>query len=137
MYRNYDGNHSTFGETSVAATTPDPDAVSAFAAQRSSDGAVTLMIVNKDLSPVTASVTVANFQDAGTAQVWQLTAANSITHLPNVSLSGPSFGVTLPAQSVTLLVVPASSAPPSPPTNLRITRNGGGCGRTRDSVVPT
>ncbi len=34
MYRNYDGNKSTFGETSVAATTANPDAVSAFAALR-------------------------------------------------------------------------------------------------------
>ena len=35
MYRNYDGNRSGFGDTSVAASTPNPDAVSAFAAQRS------------------------------------------------------------------------------------------------------
>ncbi len=34
MYRNYDGNKSTFGDTSVAASTPNPDAVSAFAAVR-------------------------------------------------------------------------------------------------------
>ena len=32
MYRNYDGNKSTFGDTSVAAAAPNPDAVSAFAA---------------------------------------------------------------------------------------------------------
>ena len=37
MYRNYDGNKSTFGETSVAAAVPNPDAVSAFAAQRTTD----------------------------------------------------------------------------------------------------
>ena len=35
MYRNYDGNKSTFGDTSVSATVPNPDTVSAFAAQRS------------------------------------------------------------------------------------------------------
>jgi O-glycosyl hydrolase len=82
------------------------------------------MIVNKNLSATTAAtVSVANFQDAGTAQVWQLTAANTITRLADVRPSGTSFGVTLPAQSVTLLVVPASSAPPSPPTGLRITPN--------------
>jgi glycosyl hydrolase family 44 len=122
MYRNYDGSRSTFGETSIAATTQNPDAVSAFAAARLADGALTIMIVNKNLSATTAAtVTVANFQDAGTAQVWQLTAANSIIRLADVRPSGTSFGVTLPAQSVTLLVVPASSAPPSPPTNLRIT----------------
>jgi hypothetical protein len=122
MFRNYDGNRSTFGETSIAATTPNPDAVSAFAAARLADGAVTIMIVNKNLSATTAAtVSLANFQSAGTAQVWQLTSANSITRLADVRPSGTSFGVALPAQSVTLLVVPASPAPPSPPTNLRIT----------------
>ena len=32
MYRNYDGNRSTFGDTSVAASVPNPDNVAAFAA---------------------------------------------------------------------------------------------------------
>jgi hypothetical protein len=79
------------------------------------------MVVSKGLSaPTAATVSVASFQAAGTAQVWQLTAANNITRLPEVSFSGATFVVTLPAQSVTLLVVPARSAPPAPPTNLRI-----------------
>src|SRR5262249_41472432 len=47
MYRNYDGAHSTFGDVSVAASGPNPDNVAAFAAIRSSDGALTIMIINK------------------------------------------------------------------------------------------
>ena len=35
LYRNYDGNKSGFGDTSVAATVPNPDNLSAFAALRS------------------------------------------------------------------------------------------------------
>src|SRR6185436_19242430 len=35
MYRNYDGNKSSFGDTSVAASGPNPDNVSVFAAERS------------------------------------------------------------------------------------------------------
>ena len=31
MYRNYDGSRSTFGDTSVSCTAPNPDNVSAFA----------------------------------------------------------------------------------------------------------
>ena len=34
MYRNYDGNKSTFGDTSVSASAPNPDNLSAFAATR-------------------------------------------------------------------------------------------------------
>ncbi len=49
LYRNYDGNKSTFGDTSVAAAVPNPDTVSAFAAQRASDGALTVMVISKYL----------------------------------------------------------------------------------------
>ena len=124
MYRNYDGNKSTFGESSVAATTADPDSVSAFAALRSADGALTVMVINKQLSASsTATINLSTFAHRGTAQVWQLTAANAISRLADVGFGGTSFVVTLPPQSVTLLVVSGSgSVPRQPvaPTNLHI-----------------
>jgi hypothetical protein len=124
MYRNYDGNKSTFGDTGVAATAADPDTVAAFAAQRSSDGALTVMVISKYLSGSgPATINLANFAHGGAAQVWQLTAANTITRLQDIAFSGNTFGLTLPPQSVTLFVVPASSnisSPPTAPTNLRI-----------------
>ena len=79
MYRNYDGNTSTFGETSITASTANPDTVAAFAAQRSADGALTVMAISKYLSSITpATINLASFQHAGIAQAWQLTAANTI-----------------------------------------------------------
>ena len=121
LYRNYDGSRSTFGETSVSATAPNPDAVAAFAAQRSSDGALTVMVIAKSLSGSTpATIALANFAHSGAAQAWQLTAANAITRLSDVSVSGSSFAVTLPPQSITLFVVGAASGAPSAPTNFRI-----------------
>jgi hypothetical protein len=121
MYRNYDGNKSTFGETSVAASTPNPDAVSAFAALRSADGALTVMVINKQLStsPL-ATVNLSTFAHRGVAQAWQLTAANTINHLTDISISGTNFVATLPAQSITLFVVPKNAGPPAPPSNVRI-----------------
>jgi len=123
MYRNYDGNKSTFGETSVAATTPNPDAVSAFAAIRTIDGALTVMVINKQLStsPV-STINLSTFAHRGSAQVWQLTASNVITHLSDVTVSGTTLVTTLPAQSITLFVIPRIASPPTPPTNLRIVR---------------
>jgi hypothetical protein len=122
MYRNYDGNRSTFGETAIAATTADPDSVAAFAAQRSADGAVTVMIISKSLSSSTpASINLAGFQPGGTAQVWQLTSANAINRLPDIGVSGPSVGISLPPQSITLVVIASASAP-NAPANLRISR---------------
>jgi hypothetical protein len=59
MYRNYDGARSTFGDQSVSAAGSNPDVLSTFAALRSSDGALTIMVISKALSgntPVTANL---------------------------------------------------------------------------------
>ena len=125
MYRNYDGNKSTFGETSVAATVPNPDAVSAFAAQRTADQAVTVMVINKQLSGSTpATINVANFQHCGRAAVWQLTSANAIVRLADALLAGNALSVTLPPQSITQFVVLKTCPPPvlSAPANTRIVK---------------
>jgi hypothetical protein len=112
MYRNYDGNKSTFGDTSISASAPSPDEIATFAALRSADGALTIMAINKMLAsnaPVTLMIT--NFLPAGTVQVWQLTSANSITRLGDVTLTGNILSNTLPAQSITLLVIPGGAPP--------------------------
>src|SRR5947199_9900960 len=61
MYRNYDGNKSGFGDTSILASVPNPDNVAAFAALRSTDSAMTLMVISKYLSantPVSLNLAV-------------------------------------------------------------------------------
>jgi hypothetical protein len=108
MYRNYDGNKSTFGDTSILTVVPNPDNLSAFGAVRTSDGAMTLMVINKDLNnatPITANIT--NFNATGTAQRWQLTSANVITQLANITLTNKVLSDVVPAQSITLYVLPA------------------------------
>jgi PKD repeat protein len=115
LFRNYDGAKSGFGDTSVAATVPNPDNLSAFAALRASDGAMTVVVVSKVLSgntPVT--VNLANFANAGSAQVWQLTSANTIAHPASIALTGNSLVTSVPAQSVTLYVI-GSGSPNLPP----------------------
>jgi hypothetical protein len=107
MYRNYDGAGKTFGDTSVRTSVENPDALSAFGAIRASDQALTLIIVNKDLSqPTSVDLQVANFHAAGAAQRWQLTSGNGIERVDDVSVPGT---IQVPAQSVTLLVVPSSA----------------------------
>ncbi|HMG35079.1 MAG TPA: glycoside hydrolase family 44 protein [Blastocatellia bacterium] len=121
LYRNYDGNKSSFGDASISATVPNPDNLSAFASVRSSDGAMTVMVVNKYLSGSTpVTISLSNFSSAGTAQLWQLTSSNAITRLADQSFSGSSLTATLPPQSITLFVIPASSAPPNQPPTARI-----------------
>ena len=131
MYRNYDGNKSTFGDTSILTTVPNPDNLSAFGALRTGDGAMTLMVINKDINnatPLAANLT--NFNAAGTAQRWQLTSANVINHLADIALTNGVVGDLLPAQSITLFVLPVASAfslqigNNSPPGQLGIRLNG-------------
>jgi hypothetical protein len=122
IYRNYDGAHSKFGDTSVSASGPNPDDVAVFAALRSSDNALTLMLVCKTLSGSTAAtVNLANFTAAGPAQRWQLTSTNTITHEPDVAVASSSLSLSLPAQSITLLVIPGPSAAPPTPTGFSAT----------------
>jgi hypothetical protein len=117
IYRNYDGNRSTFGDVSVRLSVPNPDNVSAFAAQRSSDGAMTIVVINKQLGTgAQLNLTLTNFAAKGTSQVWQLTATNSaINHLSDVALAGKMLATTIPPQSITLFVLPAALAAPVPP----------------------
>jgi len=131
LYRNYDGNKSTFGDTSIQTTVPNPDNLSAFGAVRTSDGALTLMVINKDLnnaSPITAGIT--NINTAGTVQRWQLTSADTINHLANIALTNRVLSDLLPAQSITLYVLPATNSfnlqigNNSPPGQLGIWLNG-------------
>jgi hypothetical protein len=91
----------------VRAAAPDPDTLSAFAATRTSDGALTVMLVSKTLSGDRAvTINVRNRTLTATAQVWQLTSLNSITRLGDVSPAGSSALITVPPQSITLVVFP-------------------------------
>ena len=110
MYRNYDSSGSAFGETSVSDSVPNPDNLSSFAALRS-DGTMTLIVVNKVLTGSTPiTVNLAHFTSGATAQAWQLTSANAITHLADVALNGGTLTATVPPQSVTLFVIPEDTS---------------------------
>ena len=120
MYRNYDGNKSTFGNTSVSTTVPNPDQVSAFSAVRSSDGALTVMVINKNLvdpqnlnATTDVTINLSNFNAGNAAQTWRLAAVNqndltqsAITHLADTAIAGGSLTVSMPMQSVELFVIP-------------------------------
>lgn len=105
MYRNYDGNKSVFGDMSVQTAVPDPDELDAFSAVRSSDGALTVMVINKDITNATpVTLDISNFTATGSAQVWQL-AGGTISHLANATVTGGVLSQMAPSQSITLFVV--------------------------------
>lgn len=106
MYRNYDGAKSTFGDTSVSVSVPDRDQLSAFAALRGTDGALTIMVINKVAAATPVSLTLAHAAAAGTAQRFQLTASNTITQLAPRAWSGGALADSVPGQSITLYILP-------------------------------
>jgi hypothetical protein len=133
MFRNYDGRKSTFGDTSIADTvSTNVDLVSSFAAMRASDSAMTVMVINKQLAAsATVTLNLANFTNSGTAQVWQLDSTNTIRRLGDLTVATNSVNTILPAQTITLFVLPPKVAPPvlnrtsiSPPGAFNFNLNG-------------
>lgn len=131
MYRNYDGTGAAFGDVAVSAASDDQGTLAVYGAQRSSDGAVTLMVINKSTSPQTSAVSVAGFAAAAPAVVYRYSGANlgAIVRAADQSITSGSFSATFPASSITLLVLaanggsatstPTASPSPPPPTTTR------------------
>lgn len=110
MYRNYDGAGRGFGETSVRAVSANSSAVSIFAARRA-DAALTAMLINKATDARTCNFAVQNFAVGGPVQVYRYSDASlsQIVRGADFTLVGGAASITLPAASITLLVIPAQS----------------------------
>ena len=95
---------SGFGETSVSATAPDVDRVSAFAAERA-DHTLTIMLVNKQLHEAAPSdVSLGGVSAAGSVDTVTLSDGR-VSQLPTQAYQNGALMMVLPPQSVTLLVV--------------------------------
>ncbi|MCP4538691.1 MAG: DUF11 domain-containing protein [Chloroflexi bacterium] len=120
LYLNYDGLGSTFGETSIQASSTDQEQLAIYAAQRDSDAALTLIAINKTGESLTSTLSLANFAFAPTAQVFRYSPANlsAIVQEADQPVSTGEFTTTYPANSITLFVVPsqASSQPDLTPS---------------------
>ncbi len=118
MFRNYDGHGSAFGSTSVRARSFDSaqpsrpnggqDRLAVYAAERTGDHALTVMVINKTGSALTSRLSIKGFSAAGQAQVWRYSAADlgRIARGANATVAGASVSATYPPNSITLLVIP-------------------------------
>jgi hypothetical protein len=107
MYRNYDGQHHTFGDMSVHATSADQSRVAIYAAQRSSDHALTIMVINKSLTQtLTSSIVLSSTDPITRAAVYRYSAANlnAITRQADQVIGPGGFSATFPASSITLFI---------------------------------
>jgi hypothetical protein len=115
MYRNYDGKNSMFGDTALDSSSDDQGKLAVYGATRASDGALTLMVINKTYGALTSTVSLSNFtSSSATAQVFQYSNANpasivaeapAAVNAPAGSSTASTIKATFAAQSITLLVV--------------------------------
>ncbi|MEW5960156.1 MAG: glycoside hydrolase family 44 protein [Chloroflexota bacterium] len=112
LYRNYDGQGGKFGDVSVSAASADQSQLAIYAAQRSSDDALTLLIINKTGNPLTGEVTLAGFTPAGVAQIYRYSAANLNAIVPQAAqpVDATGFSASFPASSITLYVIPGGAS---------------------------
>ena len=112
MYLNYDAAGSAFGDVGVQAVSSDPDRLAIYAAQRSSDSALTVMLINKSTAPLNEQIPVSQFAPAATAPVYRYSADDqtAVTREPDVTVASNAFAITLPASSITLVILAPATA---------------------------
>jgi hypothetical protein len=108
MYRNYDGAGSTFGDVGVRATSADQDQLSIYAAQRSRDAALTLVVINKTGTALSSHVGLAGYAPAAAAHVYVYSASNlnAIERRADQAISANGFTATFPTSSITFVEIP-------------------------------
>lgn len=120
MYRNYDGAGSRFGDISVSASSTDQEKLSVYAARRSGDGKLTIIVINKSGNTLSSTVNLSGFTPTLTAQAYRYSAANltAITVLPGQAVNS-SFQVDFPSNSITLFILsPTTGSEPGIKTYL-------------------
>ncbi len=114
IYRNYDGAGGRFGETSVQAGSADQSKLAIYAAQRTSDAALTIVVINKTKGGLRSNLALSGFAPGQLAAAYRYSGANlnAITRLSNLSVSATGLSADFPAESITLLVVPPVGGSP-------------------------
>jgi hypothetical protein len=107
MFRNYDGNGHQFGDVSISATSSDQGSLSIYAAQRSSDNAITLLTINKTTAAIATAIRFADVYLPTNAQVFTYSSANlqAIVPAADAPFANGSLAYTFPAYSAVLFVV--------------------------------
>jgi hypothetical protein len=115
IYRNYDGKNSKFGDISIPSTSANQGQLSVYSAERSTDNALTVVVINKTYGDLTSTVALNTYLPNSTsvqAYLYSNANLNAIvgpTAVTVTNVSGQASTIsnyTFPAQSITLFVVP-------------------------------
>ncbi len=129
LFRNFDGAGHGFGNTSISAQSSDQGSLSIYAAQRSTDNALTVLVINKTGSDQTSTVNFTGATLPPTVAAYRYSGANlaAIVRLPDQATATSGFSALFPANSITLFVIPQGN-----PT-LTVTKAGTGSGTVSPS----
>ncbi|HKV05491.1 MAG TPA: glycoside hydrolase family 44 protein [Candidatus Acidoferrales bacterium] len=123
LYRNYDGNHGTFGSTSILAThNADPNLFSVYAALPPAGTSLTLLVINKDpanaaqVGFMLSNFTPANFTAYTLSQASSTAIVASTSQAWTATQSFPPYSATLLVVSGTLAKTPAAEWDLNPDT---------------------
>jgi hypothetical protein len=108
MFRSYDGANGSFGDTSIRATNSDVPNASVYASVNAgAPGRMVLVVINKNDAARTAGIAITHNVQFRTAQVYQLTSANSAPQRQTdiaITLTN-AFQYPMPANSVSTIVL--------------------------------
>jgi hypothetical protein len=107
LYRNYDGEHGRFGDTWVRSTSTDQARLAVYAAQRTSDDAYTIVVINKGDRSLRSPLSLAGMTVGPAAEAWRWTG-NGISRIADQPVAPGGFTATYPGRSLTLFVLPAA-----------------------------
>ena len=129
MYRDYDGSGHGFGDTAVQSSSTDQGVLAVYAAQRSADGALTILVINKSANNLTSLLALTGFNPQTNASVYRYSSASlaAIEHAADQPVTAGGFTATFPASSITLFVV--ASAGNAGSYTLSVALSGSGSGR--------
>ncbi|XP_018324509.1 uncharacterized protein LOC108736544 [Agrilus planipennis] len=107
VYRNYDGNGSQFGSTSVSAKSSDEQQLAIYASIRSSDNKLTIIAINKDpTNEIDTKIEIKNFDHSASTKVYTYSRNNLTKIVESVTTAANnSIEYKFPAYSITLFEV--------------------------------
>jgi Glycoside hydrolase family 44 len=105
IYRNYDGAHSKFGDEYIQSTSANQQQLAIYGAHRSSDGAYTVLVLNKTSSALTSPLTLTGITAASPVQTWRWTNGPIKAVSGGTPVHSGVITATYPALSMTLYVI--------------------------------
>ena len=106
IYRDYNGHHAEFGNTWISSTSSNQGELAVYGAQRSSDGAYTVLVINKATDALSGHLTLSGLSAPASAATWTWNGSHGIVPGPARPIHAGAIDASYPARSMTLYVIP-------------------------------